>query len=755
MMFRIALFLAITTIQFAFSQTEIALIPQPKELQLNEGFFLLNKETKILAPTTLAVNEIDLFNQFLNDNYQFQLPVASNSKSPNNTIQIQISDSNFIDNGSYQLTVSKNIIQLKANSALGVFYAFQTLQQLLPINSKNELKIPCLKISDEPKFKWRGLHLDICRHFFGVDFVKKYIDYLARYKMNTFHWHLTDDQGWRIEIKKYPKLTEIGAWRKGSMVGHYRDQKLDTIPHGGYYTQQQIKDVVAYAKARHITIVPEIEMPGHAVAALAAYPELACNKGPFEVEKMWGVFDDVFCPKEETFEFLENVLSEVMDLFPSDYIHIGGDESPKTRWKVCPNCQKRIQDKNLKDEHELQSYFIQRIEKFVNTKGRKIIGWDEILEGGLAPNAAVMSWRGTEGGIAAAKQKHFVVMTPGSHCYFDHYQAEPKNEPVAFGGYTTVEKVYNFNPIPEALNEEESKYILGAQGNVWSEYITTTEHVEYMMMTRMTALSEVLWGTSKPSEYKKFEERLLQHFSYFNKKGIHYSEAIFDIQSKVEIKNNEVQLQLEARDEKGIRYTTDGSEPKTKSEQYTKPISVKNSQIIKANYFENGTVKGRGFEQKFTISKSSGKPIVLDSLPSENFSNGNTNVLVNGINGDPNEFGKNWLGFSGKDVVATINLESMDVISKVHLQVFEGITSWIYFPTQITVETSTDGVNFKLQKTISKNEITKAKGVLNIQFNKTKAQFVKVSVKNFGLIPDGSPGAGNGAWLFIDEIAIF
>lgn len=753
MMFRIALFLAITTIQFAFSQTKIALIPQPKEIQLNEGFFVLNKETKILVPITLPANEIDLFNQFLTENYQFQLPVVSNSKSPNNTIQIQIDNSDLKDSGAYQLAVSKNTIQIKAQNALGVFYAFQTLQQLFPNDSSTEINIPCLEINDEPKFKWRGMHLDVCRHFFGVDFVKKYIDYLARYKMNTFHWHLTDDQGWRIEIKKYPKLTEVGAWRKGSMVEHYRNQKFDTIPHGGFYTQEQIKEVVAYAKARHITIVPEIEMPGHAVAALSAYSELACTKGPFEVEKMWGVFDDVFCPKEGTFKFLENVLTEVMDLFPSDYIHIGGDESPKTRWKVCPDCQKRIIDENLKDEHELQSYFIQRIEKFVNAKGRKIIGWDEILEGGLAPNAAVMSWRGTEGGIAAAKQKHFVVMTPGSHCYFDHYQAEPKNEPVAIGGYTTVEKVYSFNPIPEALNEEEAQYVLGAQGNVWTEYITTPEHVEYMMMTRMTALSEVLWGTSKPAQYKKFEERLLQHFKYFDKKGIHYSEAIFDIQSKVEIKNDKVELQLEARDEKGIRYTTDGSEPKISSEQYAKPISVVSSQTIKANYFENGTVKGRGFEQTFTISKSSAKPIVLESLPSENFSKGNPNVLVDGINGNTNEFGKDWLGFSGKDAVATINLNTKEVISTVQLQVFEGITSWIYFPTQITVETSTDGKNFKLQKTISKNEI--AKGVINIQFNKTKAQFVKVSAKNFGIIPDGNPGAGNGAWLFIDEIAIF
>jgi hexosaminidase len=375
-----------------------------------------------------------------------------------------------------------------------------------------EIKLDNLMMDDIPKFQWRGMHLDVSRHFFSKEFIKKYIDYLAMYKMNTFHWHLTDDQGWRIEIKKYPKLTEVGAWRNGSMTGHYTDQTFDDIRYGGFYTQEEIKEIVAYAKERYITVVPEIEMPGHALAALASYPEFSCTGGPFEVGKSWGVFDDVFCPKDETFTFLENILAEVIALFPSEYIHIGGDECPKVRWKSCPKCQKRIKDEKLKDEHELQSYFIQRIEKFVNSKGRKIIGWDEILEGGLAPNAAVMSWRGTEGGIAAAKEKHFVVMSPGSHCYFDHYQGEPKNEPIAFGGYTNVEKVYSFNPIPKELSEEESKYILGAQANVWTEYINTPEHVEYMVFPRIAALSEVLWGTSNPNEYKVFETRLISAF---------------------------------------------------------------------------------------------------------------------------------------------------------------------------------------------------------------------------------------------------
>lgn len=525
-MYKKQLLLLLFFINLAFSQNEIALIPQPTDIKLGEGNFVLNENTKIILINPEFKNEVDLFNQFLKSSYGFELQITNNSKSTINTIEIQKENSSSESEESYKLAISDSQIQINTKGNIGIFYAFQTLQQLLPTQKSTTIKIQTVKINDQPKYAWRGMHLDCSRHFFPVDFIKKYIDYLAMYKFNTFHWHLTDDQGWRIEIKKYPKLTEVGAWRNGSMIGRYDDQKFDDKRYGGFYTQEEIKEIVAYATQRHITVVPEIEMPGHAIAALAAYPEYSCTGGPFEVGKIWGVYDDVFCPKDETFTFLENILTEVIDLFPSEYIHIGGDECPKTRWKVCPHCQKRRKDENLKDEHELQSYFIQRIEKFVNTKGRKIIGWDEILEGGLAPNAAVMSWRGTEGGIAAAKQKHFVVMSPGSHCYFDHYQDEPKNEPIAIGGFTSVEKVYAFNPTPKELTSEEAKYILGAQANVWSEYILSPEHVEYMVFPRMAALSEVLWGTSNPEKYLDFKNRLIQHFKIYDVKGINYSKAI-------------------------------------------------------------------------------------------------------------------------------------------------------------------------------------------------------------------------------------
>ena len=518
-------FLLFFLFSWGFSQNNIAFIPKPQNTLAGKGSFYITTKTYIQA------DENSFEANYLKEAIHIQTGIHLNIKSTNNSKSIQLliqapKDANF-NKEQYELIVSDSNITISSPTNQGLFYGIQTLLQMVPFEKKNEIAIPWIKISDAPKYAWRGMHLDVCRHYFPISFIKKYIDYLAHYKMNTFHWHLTEDQGWRIEIKKYPKLTAVGAWRNGSMVGRYDDQKIDDIKYGGFYTQEEIKEVVAYASQRHITIVPEIEMPGHSLAALAAYPELSCTGGPFEVGKKWGVFDDVYCPKEETFTFLENVLTEVLALFPSEYIHIGGDECPKTRWKSCAHCQKIIKEKGLKDEHELQSYFIQRIEKFVNSKGRKIIGWDEILEGGLAPNAAVMSWRGTDGGIAAAKQKHYVVMTPGSHCYFDHYQGKPENEPLAIGGFTSLEKVYNFNPMPDELNAEERKYILGAQANVWTEYILTPEQVEYMIMPRMSALAEVLWGTANPENFIDFKTRLQAQEIWLKNNNINYRKTSF------------------------------------------------------------------------------------------------------------------------------------------------------------------------------------------------------------------------------------
>ena len=749
-------FFLVFSITCGFSQTQLPLIPQPKLYKIDDGFFLLSAETVI------QTDELSFEAYYLQEGIKrktgLDLKIATTTQAKSQ-INLSLVDPNttVFNREQYSLSVTTEFLQIQSGAKNGLFYGIQTLLQLLPYESKSEFKIPMIEIADRPKFSWRGMHLDVCRHFFSKEFIKKYIDYLAQYKMNTFHWHLTDDQGWRIEIKKYPKLTEIGAWRNGSMIGHYTDQQFDEQRYGGFYTQEDIKEIVAYANQRHITVVPEIEMPGHSLAALASYPEYSCTGGPFEVAKVWGVLDDVFCPKEETFTFLEDVLTEVMALFPSEYIHIGGDESPKIRWKSCPNCQKRIRENGLKDEHELQSYFIQRIEKFVNSKGRKIIGWDEILEGGLAPNAAVMSWRGTEGGIAAAKEKHFVVMTPGSHCYFDHYQGDPKNEPLAFGGYTTLEKVYSFNPIPNVLTFEESKYILGAQGNLWTEYIDSEKQVEYMIFPRLLALSEVVWGTSNPKNFSGFQERVIREFSVLDEMGVNYSKAIFELTSTATPSKTGkgVEFHLKsAQSDTGIRYTIDGSQPTSESIPYTKTIAINQNTSVKAAFFEKGIQKSAVVYQDFFVSKSTGSSITLVHPPHENYALGGAFSLIDGMKGNPKKFGRDWLGFSGKNVDAIIDLKATEKVSQVKIGSLSNEGSWIYFPIKAEVFTSKDGKKYKCRGKIAASEIEKAKGNIILKFKETGARYIKVVVHNAGLISDGKPGAGSYAWLFVDEIEV-
>jgi hexosaminidase len=508
----IALALMLCPVWLAYAQQAVNIIPQPLSVVVKDGKLMLNEDYKIVDKARLFTNEISIFNNQLIKAFDFSLKTAKKSKQ---SIQL-VFDDQLPHPEAYTLTITTKGIIITGKPA-GVFYGLQSLYQLMINARESQLKVfalPMLRIQDQPTFQWRGMHLDVSRHFFNKAEVMRYLDYLALHKMNNFHWHLTDDQGWRIEVKKYPLLTSIGSKRSGTIIGPYSTTApSDNIPYGGFYTQEDIREVIAYATARHITIVPEIEMPGHALAALSAYPELSCKGGTFQSAITWGVFDDVFCAgKDETFTFLENVLAEVIDLFPGKYIHIGGDECPKTRWKTCSLCQQRITAHNLKDEHDLQSYFITRIEKFVNSKGRQIIGWDEILEGGLAPNASVMSWRGTEGGIAAARLKHPAVMSPGQPCYFDHYQVKEKeNEPLAFGGYNSLEAVYTYNPMPTELTVEEQQYILGAQGNLWTEYVPDFKQVEYMALPRMCALAETLWTKPEQKNYSGFLTRLRNH----------------------------------------------------------------------------------------------------------------------------------------------------------------------------------------------------------------------------------------------------
>jgi hexosaminidase len=509
---------------------EVNIIPAPKKTEIYDGYFTLSKSTKVIYEDNTDVKRIAEF--LVSDLKDLNLPVETQAYDKDeiyrNAIIFMIDTTYHQNPEAYFLTVDSKTVIAKATEPAGLYYAYQTIKQLLPNQATDKIYLPEMVTEDEPRFKWRGMHLDVCRHFMPKEFVKKYIDYIASMKMNTFHWHLTEDQGWRIEIKAYPKLTEVGAWRKETVIGHARNKphKFDGIKHGGFYTQEEIKEIVKYAEDRFINIVPEIEMPGHAQAAIASYPFLGCTSDDIDVWTTWGVSPYIYNLEDTTFKFLETVLSEVMELFPSKYIHIGGDEAIKNQWKASERIQKQMKELGIKDEHELQSYFITRIEKFVNSKGRTIIGWDEILEGGLAPNAVVMSWRGTEGGIAAAKQKHYVVMSPG--CYFDHYQSEDKeNEPLAIGGFTDVEKVYSFEPVPEELNEEEQQYILGAQANVWTEYILDPKHVEYMIFPRMIALSEVLWSTKENRNYEDFLNRLNAYRNYLDSEGINYANHVF------------------------------------------------------------------------------------------------------------------------------------------------------------------------------------------------------------------------------------
>lgn len=519
------------------SKADYPIVPQPASIQILNGRFLLDGNTKIFASKEFG-QEASFLSGMLKTATTQEIDVINKNSSAGKERGIYlILDGNVQNEEGYYLTVDPDQIKITARSATGIFYGIQSLRQLMPPktekHSVEELTIPAVNIKDEPRYAYRGMMLDVARHMFPVDFVKRYIDLIAMHKMNTFQLHLTDDQGWRIEIKKYPRLTEVGSVRKETQVSKIGEPYVgDGKEHGGFYTQEEVKDIVAYAQTKHVTIIPEIEMPGHAGAALAAYPELGNDSGLYKVATTWGPQYQIFAPKEETFQFLQDVLTEVMALFPGKYIHIGGDEVLKLEWEEREQAQAVIEREGLKGEHELQSYFIQRIEKFLNKNGRQIIGWDEILEGGLTPNATVMSWRGVEGGIAAAKQSHDVIMTPTSHLYLDYYQADPKEEPLAIGGLTPVKKVYYFEPTPDVLEQEEAKHIIGAQGNLWTEYISTPDYAEYMLLPRMSALSELLWSPAEKKYWDDFKIRLDILRKRYNILGLNYADHVFKDEKK-------------------------------------------------------------------------------------------------------------------------------------------------------------------------------------------------------------------------------
>lgn len=560
----------------------INVIPVPVSLVQNEGVFKLKKNTAFSAPSAEAKTIAEYFASKINLATGYALTVTDKDES-SNAIALLIDEALDINNEGYTLDATTSAVTIKAKTPQGLFYGMQTLMQLLPAEIESTLpvtgiawNIPCVTVKDEPRFPYRGIMLDPCRHFIPVENIKKQLDVLAMFKINNMHWHLTEDQGWRIEIKKYPKLTEIGSKRIEGEGNEY----------GSFYTQEQIKEVVAYATERFINVIPEIELPGHELAAIAAYPELSCNNSTVTPRIIWGVEDIVMCAgKEETFQFLEDVIAEVVPLFPSTYFHIGGDECPKVSWKKCPLCQKRIKENGLKDEHELQSYFVQRIEKVLEGHGKKMIGWDEILEGGLAPSATVMSWRGEDGGIAAANMDHDVIMTPGSGgMYLDQYQGDYKIEPVTIGGYATLEKVYNYNPTPASLPVEKHHFIKGAQGNIWSEYMYNTDIMEYRIYPRILAIAELTWSPNDRKDYKDFERRIDNALVRLDMHNINYHipqpEQVNGSLNFVAFTDKAV-LDFKTTRPVKMVYTTDGTEPTSSSAVYETPIEFTESGILK------------------------------------------------------------------------------------------------------------------------------------------------------------------------------
>ncbi|TPE43715.1 glycoside hydrolase family 20 protein [Pontibacter mangrovi] len=748
-------------------ETAFSIIPKPQHLSPEKGNFTLNADTRIHVPAKNGElkNIGDKLAQSIKSatGVQPQVVQKSPKKKAKNIIELALTSSpDTLGKEGYTLEVTPERIILAANQPNGLFLGLQTIKQLLPPQPiKAPVAIPAVSIADKPRYEWRGMHLDVTRHFMPVEFVKEYIDYLAMHKMNTFHWHLTDDQGWRIEIKKHPKLTQVGAWRDSTLIGHYWDlpQTYDNERHGGFYTQEQIKDVVKYAQERYITVVPEIEMPGHALAALATYPELACTEGPFKVEGKWGVFKDIFCAgNEQTFTFLEDVLTEVMDLFPSEYIHIGGDEAPKTRWKACPKCQKRIAEEGLKDEHELQSYFVQRMEKFLNAHGRQIIGWDEILEGGLAPNATVMSWRGEKGGIEAAKQKHKVIMTPGNYVYFDHYQGDRNLEPVTIHGFTPLSEVYSYNPTPAELSREEQKYIMGAQANLWTEYILSPDHLEYMAFPRIAALSEVLWTPVNQKDWNSFKQRMQQQYKRYDAMGINYSKSAYQVRQQLEADpESNVATVTFTSDAAGtdIYYTLDGTEPTANAHKYKGPFKVEKAAVIKASSFADGKLVGQATTKVFDAHKALNKPVKLATEPSKSFSPG-AGTLVNGLHGTTDQYDGQWLGYLSDDLEAVIDLGQVQPVHQISSSYFQHIGYKVFLPTQVEYAVSEDGQHFTTVKVINNpnKEENILRKVVSAEFPSTKARYVKITARNMGIAPDKYPVGGQKTWLLVDELSV-
>ncbi len=699
------------------------LIPAPASYRALTGSLNLRNTPGIQSPRELS-NAAALLDEYLQK--------ETGVKSGNGGDIVFLLDSNIVKKDeAYHLRITNRNVTITVRDTAGAFHAVQTFRQLWKLH-KGQVYLPACEITDHPRFAYRGMHLDVSRHFFSVDFVKGYIDSLARYKFNTFHWHLTDDQGWRIEIRKYPKLQSVAAWRDETMIGHKKElpHRFDGIKYGGYYTQDEVRDIVSYASSRGIAVIPEIEMPGHAQAALAAYPHLGCTGGPYKTATFWGVFDDVFCAgKDSTFLFLEEVLEEVLPMFPSAYIHIGGDECPKTRWNACPACKERMVKEGLPDADALQSYFVRRIGKWLNARGRKLIGWDEILEGGLAPGATVMSWRGTEGATQAAAQGHRVIMTPEDEYYFDHYISLYNDEPVAAGGYTPLQEVYNWEPPMPAL-------IAGVQGQLWSEYLPSEKQALYMLYPRMLALAETGWSQGEKKSWPGFLARL-----HSMDASLIPDEVVMHAEATVP---GIIRISLEGI---GVVQYRLGNGP---VQLYKGPFTVKSSTVLEAWRRDNGPE--RKLRRELQVHLATGAKIQLLQPPNTKY-NAGAQTLVNGISGTHRYNDGQWLGFSARDLEAVTDLGTNRIIRRVGANILNYHWQRMWEPTEMQFFISTDGVHYTPIASAGSFPVNGIDAI-RLEVRPVEVRYVKVVARNKGKIPQGEYGAGGNSMLLVDELII-
>lgn len=748
--------------------SDYEIIPKPLDVNCKgDASFLLKDGVAVIYPEN---------NRKMQDNAEFLVDYVERQTGVKLTshagmpvdgaicLTLDLSDDNA---EAYKLIVNDKRVCISGASEAGVFYGIQTLRKSLPVAQDINVNLSAVEIYDKPRFAYRGAMLDVARHFYTVDEVKTFIDMLALHNINRFHWHLTDDQGWRIEIKKYPKLMSVASERKETVVGRWYSGIYDGKPYGGYYTQDELRDVIDYAAKRHITIIPEVDLPGHMQAALTAYPELGCTGGPYEVRTIWGVSQDVLCVGNDfTLQFVKDVLSEVADIFPSEYIHIGGDECPKVRWEKCPKCQERIKSLGLKSdakhtkEQRLQSYMIQEAAKYLKEKGKRIIGWTEILEGGLVPDATLMSWIGESGGIEAAHQHHDVIMTPNTYLYFDYYQSKKvEDEPLAIGGYLPIEKTYNYEPMPKELTEEEQQYIKGVQANLWTEYIPVFSQVQYMVLPRLGAAAEVQWTDPSKKDYKDFLRRVPHLVAVYDCYGWNYATHVYDVNvdMKADTVNHVLNVQLSTMADDPIYYTLDGQDPTEKSLKYTKPFTIDQSVVLKTMAVHPDRTSKISVDT-IRFNKATLKPVVLLQSNESRFSPDGPVVLVDGRNGNHSFDTGAWLAVAGNDLEAVINMQAETILSSASVHVYVRKDAWLFDARGFSVSVSSDNKNYKevASQEYKQMQESDSDGIIEheLSFDPCKATYVKIKVISEKSMPDWHWDAGKAPFLLVDEIIL-